>query len=221
MRLRRYFKGVKDFCDKFLYYYCVDDLLVPKSALIVDIGANVGEFSYALTKKFPELLCIAIEPDPQEFGDLKRNHQLIDKHLCLNAAASNFNGTLNLYLNNQFGDTGVFPTPGFIETRQVPCVTLDHIIATYARGKTVFLLKCEAEGYEPEVLLGRKQFLKQCLFVTLDSSPEREGESTFCHASQILEANGFSLIRSRQDRHLFCNTSRVKNISKYLEDKKT
>jgi FkbM family methyltransferase len=50
---------------------CIDD--VRDVELIIDCGANVGYTSCYLLSRFPRAFVIAVEPDPDNFGLLKRN----------------------------------------------------------------------------------------------------------------------------------------------------
>ena len=72
-RIQRYYRGVKKLCDSVLDSYHVREINLSESGFIVDIGSNVGEFSYAFKQLNPNLHIIAIEPDPKEFKDLSRN----------------------------------------------------------------------------------------------------------------------------------------------------
>jgi len=60
----------------------------------------------------------------------------------------------------------------------------------------VFLIKVEAEGGEPEVLIGSLRLLSRTKYVVVDGGPERglEGSSTIDSCTKILLDNGFSEI---------------------------
>jgi hypothetical protein len=106
-RIRRYSKGVQSRCDSLLLSYCLDELDIPNSAIIVDIGANVGEVSYSLIQKNNTAQIIAIEPDPQEFKDLVKNLSF-SSSIALNTVVGNCTGDIDLFLNNDSGDSSVF-----------------------------------------------------------------------------------------------------------------
>jgi tRNA1(Val) A37 N6-methylase TrmN6 len=106
-RIPRYSQGIRSRCERLLFSYCLEDLSIPDNSIIIDVGANVGEVSYALTKKNSTVRIIAIEPDPQEFKDLVRNMNY-SSNIVLNEAIANYTGEINLYLNNDSGDSSVF-----------------------------------------------------------------------------------------------------------------
>ena len=202
-RISRYGLGVMQLCESLLEGYCLDGLELPDEATIIDIGANVGEVSYALIKKNPSLKLISIEPDPSDFKDLVRN--IGEKNSPINRAVADFDGELLIYLNNNFGDTGVFPTDTSGTRFKTKCSTLDEIYREYCIEEKIFLIKCEAEGFEPEVLSGASRTLKNTTYVSCDTSPERLGQSTFNEVYALLEKSNFKLIRSNRNRHLFMN----------------
>lgn len=206
-RIRRYGRGVKSRCDKLMKDYCLEDLNIPNDAIIIDIGANVGEVSYSLIKKNITAQIIAIEPDPQEFKDLVKNIGF-SSNIALNTAVGNYIGEIDLYLNNDTGDSSVFFTEGAQDKISSTCTTLDDIYNKYIDSKNIFLVKCEAEGFEPEVLLFGQLALLKTKYICCDTGPERMGKSTHEDVNRILVEKNFQLIKSSGHRHLYMN---VKN----------
>jgi FkbM family methyltransferase len=205
-RIRRYSQGVKFRCDRLLFSYCLEDLNIPNSAIIVDIGANVGEVSYSLIKKNTTVQIIAIEPDPQEFKDLVKNISF-SSNIALNTAVGNYSGDIDLYLNNDSGDSSVFFTEGAQDKISSTCTTLDDIYKNYIGNKSIFLIKCEAEGFEPEVLLFGQSALLKTKYISCDTGPERMGKSTHEDVNRILVKMNFQLVKSNKNRHLYVNES--------------
>lgn len=175
---------------------------------MIDIGANVGEVSYALIKKNSTVRIIAIEPDPQEFKDLVRNLNN-SPNTILNVAIADYTGEINLYLNNDSGDSSIFFTAGAKVKVSSSCITLDDIYTKHAPGESIFLIKCDAEGFEPEVLLGGCLMLSKTKYVSIDAGPERNGESTFEDVNKFLVGLNFKLIKSRENRHLYFNLTNL------------
>jgi FkbM family methyltransferase len=203
-RIRRYSQGVKSRCDNLLFSYCLEDLKIPNYGIIVDIGANVGEVSYSLIKKNDTVQIIAIEPDPLEFKDLVKNISF-SANTPLNTVVGNYTGNVHLYLNNNSGDTSVFFTEGAQMKILSTCTTLDDLYTKYISNKSIFLIKCEAEGFEPEVLLYGQLALFNTKYVCCDTGPERMGESTYKDVNKILVEKDFQLVKSRKNRHLYVN----------------
>lgn len=203
-RHMRYSNGVKALCDQILISYHLFDLVFPKNAIIVDVGANVGEVSYALLRKNPTVSVISIEPDPKDFKDLEKNLKSFSS-IVLNSAISDFKGSLPMFLNNDFGDTSFFKTDKSIGKKTIPCTTLDAIYQEYIGNGTIFLIKCEAEGLEPEVLSGGAQMLLNTKYVCCDTGPERAGESPFEKTNKFLTDLNFRFIEGDSIRNLYRN----------------
>ena len=58
------------------------------------------------------------------------------------------------------------------------------------------MLKLEAEGWEPEILDGAKEFINICDYVAIDGGLERgeTAEATFPAINNFLMNNGFEMI---------------------------
>jgi FkbM family methyltransferase len=210
LRISRYNQGVKLRCERLLFSYCLEDLAIPDNSIIIDIGANVGEVSYALTKRNKSVRIIAIEPDPQEFKDLVRNVNC-SSSIVLNEAVADYTGEIDLYLNNNSGDSSVFFTAGAQVKVSSKCTTLDDIYKKHVPGEDIFLIKCEAEGFEPEVLLGGYSMLSNTKYISCDTGPERMGASTLDDVNKILVSMNFQLVKSRKNRHLYLNIENLVN----------
>jgi FkbM family methyltransferase len=205
-RLLRYSNGIKHLCDSILLSYHLTELVFPDNAVIVDIGANVGEVSYALLRKNLTLQIIGIEPDPKDFQDLK-NNVISSSSVLINSAVAEFSGSIQMFLNNDFGDTSAFDTENSVGTMISSCASLDDIYSKYINSKNIFLVKCEAEGLEPEVLLGGKLALSNTIYVCCDTGPERAGEYTFEQTHKILTDLNFRLLKGNRSRSLYLNNA--------------
>jgi hypothetical protein len=75
--------------------------------------------------------------------------------------------------------------------------------------ESIFLIKCEAEGFEPEVLLGGYLMLSKTKYISCDAGPERMGESTLENVNKILVGLNFQLIKSRKNRYLYLNLANL------------
>ena len=77
--------------------------------------------------------------------------------------------------------------------------------------QNIKLLKLEAEGYEPEVLMGSLKTLKNIQYISVDYGNERgvEQESTKVEVTNYLFNNNFELVADSKNRKigLFQNRS--------------
>jgi hypothetical protein len=94
------------------------------------------------------------------------------------------------------------------DTVKVRCVSLDDL---FPEGERIKLLKVEAEGAEPEILLGGSKMLRNVDFVTADLGFERgvDCESTAPEVVNFMVKNGFEVVEFRHQRVcvLFRNTA--------------
>lgn len=208
-RVRRYKFGIKSLLSTMLYNYCVDKLVFESPPTVIDIGANIGEFSMGTRLLLhPQARLICIEPDFVDYSALTQNIGLAkySQNSCLNIALSNQSGELDFYLNNDSGDSSLIGNENSKTIIRVQVRTLDEVVDEILDNhELISLIKLEAEGSEPEVLEGATDTLKRTLYVTADLGPERFGETTYSHCRVLLQLHGFTEVMSRGHRYLFKN----------------
>lgn len=208
-RVRRYKFGIKSLLSAMLKNYCVDNLVFDSPPTIIDIGANIGEFSMgARLLLHPQARLICIEPDLVDYAALIQNIGLSEysKNSCLNIALSNQSGEFDFYLNNDSGDSSLLRNEHIKRILKIQVRTLDEIVDEILDDhEFISLIKLEAEGSEPEVLEGAADTLKRTLYVTADLGPERFGETTYSQCRELLQLHGFTEVMSRGHRYLFKN----------------
>jgi len=191
-RVDRYIwpKGLEVAKSKMRSKYLHHDWLLPDDAIILDVGANAGEFTAAVVEQ--SKIVASFEPDPAVFRCLSfnlSNHPNCD---LVNAAAGDENGSKRFYLANQDADSSLIEPDEFVSTIDVNCVRLDDWIDK-AGISQITLMKVEAEGFEPEVLKGAERALQRTQYVSVDASPERKGMDTRDDVCRMLVASGFSV----------------------------
>lgn len=168
--------------------------------VVIDVGANVGEFS-RFAAAF-EAKVHAIEPDPLAFAALKKNAKGRGIK-CHRLALWKENATLPLTLMTNSADSNVLPI-GAESTLQVKGVTLKRFMDVL-KLDDVFLLKADCEGAEPEMLEGAGDALRRISYITIDCGPERYHRTTVDECAAILKRWGFEVNRLNQKRVvLFC-----------------
>jgi FkbM family methyltransferase len=132
----------------------------------VDIGANSGLYSIYIAAQMPRgSRVIAVEPNPQMCGRIKKNAELLrsrgqalDVSIEIQACALGEGpGTLYLDLSEGLGGAHLVsgPAQGCVP---VPVETLANL-CRQNRVASIQALKIDVEGYEDRVLL---PFLKEC-----------------------------------------------------------
>jgi FkbM family methyltransferase len=130
-------------------YGHIGDLGSPK--LIIDAGANVGFASVYFLNRYPDTQIVAIEPDPQSIELCKKNLAPYSKRVTiLQGAIWSHPGRICLQPNHEEFATSVRDARED-EDGSVEAFTLSSIIAAYANGRPVDLLKIDVEGGEREI----------------------------------------------------------------------
>ena len=128
--------------------------------LILDIGANIGWYTKIANLK--GAISIAFEPDPKNFKILEKNS--CPRNELYNICAGNSTEDVMLQLSdNNFGDNRT-STEGDIICKQN---TVDNIVGD--RAKQIRAIKIDTQGWEPNIILGAINTLKNvaddCLII--------------------------------------------------------
>ena len=117
----------------------------------------------------------------------------LGNQLFMYAAGYSFAKKLNrnFYIDNEGGNSSLIDF-GTSETNIVETIPLDSINLK----ERIKLFKVEAEGLEPEVLLGAKKTLSLIDYISVDFGFERglNQDSTIVDVNEILTQHNFSLI---------------------------
>ena len=209
-RVPFYRHGIKLRLDNLSNEYLLSHIDFNDDDIVVDVGANIGEVSFNLARIYNSKV-ICIEPDDLEFKCLQRNCGEYNS-VFLDTPLWSEEKEMTFYQKNSTGDSSLFEIDSHLETKTVRTSTLSKVITkNVSSKKRVRLLKLEAEGAEPEILLGGLDVLHRIDYITADVGPERglKQESTQVGVESILLKNGFHLIRSGTKRQvlLFKNSA--------------
>jgi FkbM family methyltransferase len=156
---------------------------------IVDVGANVGQWSTMLLDLITPEKLIIIEPQPKACAELQRlfgGRGFVELH---NVAVGDQNGTTTLRVTRD--TTGASVLPPRDEMRdligsnwtveheiEVPVRTLDSLLESRPE---ISLLKIDVQGFEKQVLAGAAACLKRTnfLLIELNYMPQYVGGSWF------------------------------------------
>lgn len=199
-RVDRYRLGVDACLDKLAREYMIDKIQFSDGDCVVDCGANVGEVSLWLKRRNPRLNLILVEPEPMEATCADLNLFDGGAHTVRNALWKE-EGTLSFYKKPESADSSLFEVEDADEVVQVPVTTLANLLDE-RRIRHVRLLKLEAEGAEPEILLGCGERLSNIDYIAADCGPERglSQDETATHLINYLLARNFELIDMKFDR---------------------
>lgn len=179
--------------------YCLQNISFDKSDIVIDCGANYGDIFIPLSSHIDQENYITFEPGPDEYRCLMMS---VPNARNNNVGLSNSAGSMRFYLCSATGDSSLVEPAEYTSVIDVEVTTLDK----FAKENDITrckLLKLEAEGWEPEILDGATEFLKNCEYVAIDGGPERgvRAEATFPDLNNRLSEMGFHMVELRGSRY--------------------
>jgi len=175
--------------------------------VIVDVGANEGQFANTISQKFPKAQLYCFEPLPAAFQLLRTwaesTHE--NKIIAFNMALGDKDGTVEMFYHTEHSPSSsllsttsttetLYPVTKQQESISVPLKTLDHALLEYLDEiPEGILIKMDVQGYEDRVIRGgRKVFAKAravILEVCLDSLYEQQAK--FSDIVRLMDEYGF------------------------------
>lgn len=174
--------------------YMLDLVPFEDGDTVIDCGANVGDFYRAILQYCNDVNYIGFEPSKNEYECLKKNAH---GQKTFNLALWNSNKTIEFYVDSQLANSSVIKPKKFESIEKIIAVPL----CEYVDGP-VKLLKLEAEGAEPEILLGLGEKIKYIQYITADLGYERgvNEDTTLYDVTNYLCNSGFDLLKINTGR---------------------
>jgi FkbM family methyltransferase len=184
-----------------------------KTPIVIDIGANIGEFSIFCASRNSNVM--AIEHDKIAYQMLKLNAKNYQGKInTFNLSISNRSGIDKIYYDTITGGTTIIkpldtsnyksfkeddftPEKKMVTTTQ--SLTLDEFI-DQNEINFIDLIKCDAEGAEPEIIEGLKNNSSKVGYVAVDTIGERNGEDTTEMVVKLLIERNFQIIRKPENK---------------------
>lgn len=175
-------------------------------SLVIDGGANEGQWSLPLVEKFPKLLFHSFEPYSKAFDRLAEASRGHENWMVHNLALGEQAGRSNLQVSTNKGMSSsllkpsahitAFPEVEFNGIETVSVVRLDDITELYGPKK---YLKLDLQGAENLALKGATNLLREveAIEIEMTLTPMYEGEKSLSEMLKLLESLGFSVF------HLF------------------
>jgi len=184
-----YLNGILERGKQLHRIYLIEDIKFNKDDIVIDIGANIGDFYLGFEQK---IKYYAYEPSPIVFSSLEYN---LKNQNLYNLGLSNTEGNkIDFFLKDESGDSSILPIKNFTKKITIGTTTLDKEIAKIQQK--IKLIKLEAEGFEPEILQGLKKYLNYVEYIVIDCGFERglNQESTIAECSNYLIKKNFKMI---------------------------
>lgn len=137
---------------------------------VVDVGANIGLFSFWAAYHNPGRLIYCFEPLASNCAMIRRN---CPSAVVTNAGAGSSRGVLELRVDGHGIMASNMEMPWPTQVQQCPILPLDEFAAEKGIGAVAFL-KIDTEGMELEVLEGARELLQRTHRTALEThSPEK------------------------------------------------
>jgi len=175
---------------------------------VLDIGANVGDVTFAALDAYPECNVICIEPVKDTFSRLKERLKPFSKRVHLyNIALSDHSGHEEINLTTSDGANSILPQSQFhkhlnphikeLDKETIIIETLDDFSSSFPSQK-IDIMKIDVEGYELNVLKGGEKFIENnvdtiIIEIALMRDESWENQSIF-EIFNILNKMGFRLV---------------------------
>lgn len=191
-RARFYKNGPEERVIYLGHSYFLDRINFKDDDVVIDCGANIGEILFYFKMKGCVIQYLGIEPSPREFECLKSN---TNGTTIYNLGLWREDDFLDFYISSRGADSSIIEPKNYSHIKKIKTSKLEDIYKC-KEGQTIKLLKLEAEGAEPEVLLGSGLLLKNIEYIAADLGYERgiNEESTFLPVVNFLITNGFELV---------------------------
>jgi FkbM family methyltransferase len=173
---------------------------------VIDVGANVGQFTVAAVKLLAPSKLYAFEPLPEVWEKLKRYTAAlpqVEAHpLALGEAAGERQFHLNAHSHSSSllplgrGHREAFPSAREVGSILIKVSTLDQFFNSLELSPPV-LLKLDVQGYEAKVIEGASATLARVRWVVAETSmrPLYDGEPLFLELVEIMARAGFKFLR--------------------------
>lgn len=200
-RYWRYKRGIGAASRGLAQQYLLDHVSFEPGDVLIDCGANIGELGiWAVSQQIDY---IAFEPENVEATCCDLN-AYGGKASTNRIALWSEDTELKFYSKPNSADSSLIEISDYDHVQRVQAVRLSTFMSKNKIAR-VRLLKVEAEGAEPEVLMGLGDRINQVDFIAVDCGFERglKSEATFNEVNQILLAAGFHVKRGNLHRHIY------------------
>jgi FkbM family methyltransferase len=191
-----------DTSDRALMKRCMDYLSID---LLIDIGANLGQYATACRDAGYKGQIISLEPLKSVFIDLKKLADRDGKWYAFNYGAGKLNDELIINVSDNRASSSLFdvtklstdaaPESGFVGKEKISVVSLDSFLLEKIEAYRNPYLKIDVQGYELEVLEGAKELLHRVKGVQLEMSfvPLYDQGPLYKEVIAFMEAQNFEL----------------------------
>ncbi|HEY4653099.1 MAG TPA: FkbM family methyltransferase [Cyclobacteriaceae bacterium] len=173
--------------------------------MVIDVGANVGQYSMALLDTGFERKILSFEPIAKVYRQLENNSRRFANWEVCNLGVGDKEGTLTINISENYESSSLLPVTelsisaepksGYVSKEEIRVVTLDSFLVDRIKTAQNPYLKIDVQGYELQVLEGAKMLLPKIKGIQLEMSFVKlyEGGPLYKDIFGYLENAGFQL----------------------------
>ena len=151
-----------------------------KIDLVIDGGANIGQWGSLVKRQFPSIEIWSFEPTKTAFAFLKAEASKQSKNWkVFNLGLGDNRGSFDINVASNFAESSsilrpssnidyLYPNLGFLETESIEMIMLDDLLSEIS-GRKVYL-KLDVQGYESKVFAGAREVLRNTYVIEFESS---------------------------------------------------
>ena len=191
-----YCRGLSERAKSIGDAYFLPNIKFADNDIVIDCGANIGDLNLYFELNYINIKYIGIEPSPIEYFCLVKN---VCSSKTMNIGLWSENCKLNFFVSSYNADSSFINQGNFDDLIKVQANRLDFII-----HENIKLIKIDAEGAEPEVLIGCQNLLHKTDYISVDLGPERgvTKNNTIASVSSFLYKNNFEIIEFNVNRYI-------------------
>lgn len=172
---------------------------------LLDIGANIGQYSLDMRKRGFKKKIISFEPLKNAFEQLKKvaandknwvvNNYALGNESTQSAINVSRNSMSSSILNMLPEHIKSAPESIYISKQNIEIKKLDSVFESYYEVGDNIMVKIDTQGYEKNVILGAENSLSKIKIIQLEMSvvPLYENEIIFTEMIDFLDKKGFEL----------------------------
>lgn len=183
----------------------VRSLLARRIDVVLDVGANAGQFARGIRAMGYRGRIVSFEPLSAAFRKLSANRNTIGNWRAVQMALGDEDCTRSIHVagnsqSSSFLDmlprhVTAAPKSAYVGSEEVAVRRLDGVVDEHCGAHERCFLKIDVQGFEEAVLRGAARTLERCdgLYLELSFVPLYDGAPTFTQVIERLAARGYAL----------------------------
>ncbi len=185
----------------------VNELKSRQVTVVLDVGANAGQYAASLREAAFEGRIASFEPLAAPFTILERSAADDPLWDCWQCALGDYDGTVSMHVAGNAGQSSsvlpmlkthrdVLPSANYVGTEEVTIHRLDSVAAEILLPDDVAFLKVDVQGFEKHVIAGGAATVPdRCVGLQLELSfePLYDGGMLSQEALELVRSLGFAL----------------------------